>query len=132
MEESGVQLRSLTEGIDTSTTNGKLTFHLFAALPEFERALVRERTRAGLEAARARGRMGGRKLPRQMLCASLAASAGRSAGEAITLLTSRTSAVDTVFSAVHGARGGPAGRSASCWPSVLPRKGCCCSRNGRC
>jgi hypothetical protein len=61
----------------------------------------------------------------------LAASAGRSAGEAITLLTSRTSAVDTVFSAVHGARGGPAGCSASCWPSVLPRNGCC-SRNGRC
>ena len=61
MEETGVQLRSLTEGIDTSTTNGKLTFHLFAALAEFERALVRERTRAGLEAARARGRMGGRK-----------------------------------------------------------------------
>jgi DNA invertase Pin-like site-specific DNA recombinase len=61
MEEAGVQLRSLTEGIDTSTTNGKLTFHLFAALAEFERALVRERTRAGLDAARARGRMGGRK-----------------------------------------------------------------------
>lgn len=61
MDEAGVQLRSLTEGIDTSTINGKLTFHLFAALAEFERALVRERTRAGLEAARARGRMGGRK-----------------------------------------------------------------------
>lgn len=61
MEEEGIQLRSLTEGIDTSTINGKLTFHLFAALAEFERALVRERTRAGLDAARARGRMGGRK-----------------------------------------------------------------------
>jgi len=41
----------LTEDIDTSTINGKLTFHLFAALAEFERALVRERTRAGLDAA---------------------------------------------------------------------------------
>ena len=61
MEEEGIQLRSLTEGIDTSTINGKLTFHLFAALAEFERALVGERTRAGLDAARARGRMGGRK-----------------------------------------------------------------------
>ncbi len=61
MEEEGNQLRSSTEGIDTSTINGKLTFHLFAALAEFERALVRERTRAGLDAARARGRMGGRK-----------------------------------------------------------------------
>ncbi len=61
LDDAGVQLRSLTEGIDTSTINGKLTFHLFAALAEFERALVRERTKAGLEAARARGRMGGRK-----------------------------------------------------------------------
>ena len=61
MEETGVQLRSLTEGIDTSTINRKLTFHPFAALSEFERALVRERTRTGLDAARARGRKGGRK-----------------------------------------------------------------------
>ena len=61
MEEDGIQLRSLTEGIDTSTINGKLTFHLFAALAEFVRALVRERTRAGLDAARAHGRKGGRK-----------------------------------------------------------------------
>ncbi|BCA63433.1 hypothetical protein HMP09_2667 [Sphingomonas sp. HMP9] len=61
LDDKGVQLRSVTEGIDTSTINGKLTFHLFAALAEFERALVRERTKAGLEAARARGRMGGRK-----------------------------------------------------------------------
>ena len=61
VEEDGIQLRSLTEGIDTSTINGKLTFHLFAALAEFERALVRERTRAGLDAARARGRKGGRR-----------------------------------------------------------------------
>ena len=51
----------MTEGVDTSTINGKLTFHLFASLAEFERALVRERTRAGLDAARARGRMGRRK-----------------------------------------------------------------------
>ncbi|MBV8616386.1 MAG: recombinase family protein, partial [Acetobacteraceae bacterium] len=49
-----------TEGIDTATINGKLTFHLFAALAEFERALIRERTQAGLAAARARGRKGGR------------------------------------------------------------------------
>lgn len=61
MEDAGVQLQSLTEGIDTSTANGRLTFHLFASLAEFERALVRERTRAGLNAARARGRKGGRK-----------------------------------------------------------------------
>ena len=56
LQERGVELRSLTEGIDTSTINGKFTFHLFAALAEFERALIRERTQAGLAAARARGR----------------------------------------------------------------------------
>ncbi|HEV8032934.1 MAG TPA: recombinase family protein [Stellaceae bacterium] len=60
LQERGVELRSLTEGIDTSTINGKFAFHLFAALAEFERALIRERTQAGLAAARARGRKGGR------------------------------------------------------------------------
>jgi DNA invertase Pin-like site-specific DNA recombinase len=54
LQERGVELRSLTEGIDTSTTGGKFTFHLFAALAEFERALIRERTQAGLAAACAR------------------------------------------------------------------------------
>lgn len=61
MEARGVQLHSLTESIDTSSPTGKLVFHLFAALAEFERQLIRERTRAGLEAARARGRKGGRR-----------------------------------------------------------------------
>jgi len=53
-------LRSLTEAIDTSSAGGKLVFHLFAALAEFERGVIRERTLAGLRAARARGRTGGR------------------------------------------------------------------------
>ena len=60
IEQRGVALRSLTEAIDTSTTGGKLVFHVFAALAEFERDLIRERTNAGLVAARARGRVGGR------------------------------------------------------------------------
>jgi DNA invertase Pin-like site-specific DNA recombinase len=60
LEQRGVGLRSQTEQIDTTTPNGKLIFHLFAALAEFERDLIRERTRAGLAAARARGRVGGR------------------------------------------------------------------------
>ena len=50
----------MTEAIDTSSPGGKLVFHVFAALAEFERDLIRERTRAGLAAARARGRVGGR------------------------------------------------------------------------
>ena len=60
LAERGVGFRSLTENIDTTTTGGKLIFHIFAALADFERELIRERTNAGLAAARARGRVGGR------------------------------------------------------------------------
>lgn len=60
LEANGVALQSLQEVIDTTTSAGKLTFHLFGALAEFERNLIRERTKAGLTAARARGRFGGR------------------------------------------------------------------------
>jgi DNA invertase Pin-like site-specific DNA recombinase len=60
LERRGVGFRSLSESIDTTTPGGKLVFHIFAALAEFERDLIRERTRAGLDAARARGRNGGR------------------------------------------------------------------------
>ena len=55
-----VGFRSLQESIDTTTSSGKLIFHVFGALAEFERDIIRERTNAGLSAARARGRMGGR------------------------------------------------------------------------
>jgi DNA invertase Pin-like site-specific DNA recombinase len=58
----GVGFRSLQESIDTTTPDGKLVFHLFGALAEFERDIIRERTNAGLAAARARGRAGGRPL----------------------------------------------------------------------
>ena len=61
MEERGVGFRSLRESIDTTTPAGRLVFHVFASLAEFERDLIRERTAAGLAAARARGRKGGRK-----------------------------------------------------------------------
>ena len=61
LEAGGVGLRSLQENIDTTSSGGRLIFHLFGALAEFERNLVRERTQAGLTAARARGRRGGRK-----------------------------------------------------------------------
>ncbi len=60
LRDRGVGFRSLRESIDTTTGTGKLVFHLFASLAEFERDLVRERTLAGLAAARARGRKGGR------------------------------------------------------------------------
>lgn len=61
LEDEGVQFKSLHENIDTSTPSGKLTFHIFGAMAEFERNLIRERTQAGLKAARSRGRTGGRK-----------------------------------------------------------------------
>lgn len=60
LEGRGVGFSSLTEQIDTGSPAGKLVFHLFASLAEFERSLIRERTNAGLKAARARGRVGGR------------------------------------------------------------------------
>jgi DNA invertase Pin-like site-specific DNA recombinase len=60
LAERKVGFRSLTENIDTTTSGGKLVFHIFGALAEFERELIRERTQAGLAAARARGRNGGR------------------------------------------------------------------------
>jgi DNA invertase Pin-like site-specific DNA recombinase len=60
LADRGVGFRSLQEAIDTTTPGGKLVFHVFAALAEFERDLIRERTTAGLVAARARGRYGGR------------------------------------------------------------------------
>jgi DNA invertase Pin-like site-specific DNA recombinase len=56
----GIGFASLTESIDTTTSGGKLVFHIFGALAEFERDIIRERTQAGLTAARARGRKGGR------------------------------------------------------------------------
>ena len=60
LREKKIGFKSLSESIDTTTDTGKLVFHIFASLAEFERALIRERTNAGLKAARSRGRTGGR------------------------------------------------------------------------
>lgn len=60
LEKRRIGLRSLTEAIDTTSAGGRLVFHVFGAMAEFERSIIHERTKAGLEAARARGRTGGR------------------------------------------------------------------------
>jgi len=60
LSEREIGFRSLTENIDTTSSGGRLIFHIFGALAEFERSIIRERTTAGLAAARARGRVGGR------------------------------------------------------------------------
>lgn len=60
LERKGAGLKSIKENIDTTTTGGRLIFHVFGALSEFEREVILERTQAGLKAARARGRSGGR------------------------------------------------------------------------
>ncbi len=75
LAERGIELRSLKENIDTTTPTGKLMFHIIGAMAEFERDVISERTQAGLEAARARGRRGGRPKaiekigPRNLACA---------------------------------------------------------------
>jgi DNA invertase Pin-like site-specific DNA recombinase len=61
LDKTGVQFRSLTEQFDTTSAMGRMVFHFFAALTQFERELISERTKLGLAAARARGRQGGRK-----------------------------------------------------------------------
>ena len=61
LDQQGVQFRSLTDGIDTTTPHGRFFFHMMASLAQMERELIAERTKAGLDAARKRGRMVGRK-----------------------------------------------------------------------
>jgi DNA invertase Pin-like site-specific DNA recombinase len=60
LSDNGIGFKSLQENMDTTTSGGKLIFHIFGALAEFEREVMKERTNAGLQAARARGRLGGR------------------------------------------------------------------------
>ena len=86
LQARGVGFASVQESIDTTTPGGKLIFHVFGALAEFERELIRERTKAGLQAARARGRLGGRK--RKLTPTALA--------QARTLLADPTSTVTEV------------------------------------
>jgi DNA invertase Pin-like site-specific DNA recombinase len=85
----GVQFVSLTEGFDTTTPQGRLLFHILAALAEMERELIRERTLAGIERAKAEGRMGGRKTvmsPERIRVASAMLAEGRPVSEVAKVL----------------------------------------------
>lgn len=85
LQDRGVGFRSVTENIDTTTPGGRLVFHLFGALAQFERDLIKERTRAGLLAAAARGRRGGRQsviTPEKLEKAKIHIAAGLTVREA--------------------------------------------------
>ena len=87
--KQGTGFQSLTDGIDTTTTSGKLVFHIMGALAEFERDLIRERTKAGMQAAQKRGRHVGR--PKALNAAQVThmqelLAAGKTQGEVATLL----------------------------------------------
>ncbi len=90
LERGGRGFKSLAENIDSTTAGGKLIFHIFASLAEFERALIRERTLAGLAAVRARGRAGGRPkntdTRKQEMAMSLLADPANSVTDACRLL----------------------------------------------
>ena len=93
LQARGVEFRSLQEAIDTTTPGGRLVFHVFAALAQFERELVRERTKAGLEAARARGRRGGRRLKLDAAGANM-----------VTTMTHEKIPVEQICAALHISR----------------------------
>ena len=107
LEDQGIGFRSLTEAIDTSTAGGKLVFHIFGALAEFERSVIRERTRAGLKAARDRGRKGGR--PPALSAADLAVAKALLRDPAITVdevATRLKVSPATLYRHLPGGRGG--------------------------
>lgn len=105
LESKGIGFRSLTESIDTTTPGGRLIFHIFAALAEFERNIIRERTTAGLNAARARGRVGGR--PKSLSEADISAARALLSDPAITIrqIAKRLGvSVSTLYKHIPGAR----------------------------
>ncbi len=95
LQSTNIAFKSITENIDTSTATGQLVFHIFGALAEFERNLIRERTIAGLESARARGRLGGR--PQLKGTSSKVAMARK-------LYADKTNGIDEICKTLHISR----------------------------
>src|SRR5512135_2229512 len=94
LNNRGIGFKSITENIDTTTSGGKLVFHIFGALAEFERDIIRERTQAGLNAARARGRKGGR--PKKLTL--------KTVEQAKTLYNSQKDSIDEICRTLHVSR----------------------------
>jgi DNA invertase Pin-like site-specific DNA recombinase len=94
LENRGIGFKSLTESIDTTTSGGKLVFHIFGALAEFERDIIRERTQAGLTAARSRGRKGGR--PKALT--------PKKQEQALTLYNDKTNTIDDICRTLNVSR----------------------------
>ncbi len=95
LEKRGIGFKSLTESIDTTTSGGKLIFHIFGALAEFERNLIKERTQAGLQAARSRGHLGGR--PKALATAQKIAMAQK-------LYSDKSNAIADICKSLHISR----------------------------
>jgi DNA invertase Pin-like site-specific DNA recombinase len=94
LNSRGIGFKSIQENVDTTTSGGKLVFHIFGALAEFERDIIRERTQAGLTAARARGRKGGR--PKALT--------PKTVEQAKTLYNSRKDSIDEICRTLHISR----------------------------
>jgi DNA invertase Pin-like site-specific DNA recombinase len=106
LEAKGIGLRSLNESIDTTTPGGRLIFHVFGALAQFERELIKERTAAGLASARAQGKVGGR--PSSMTEKDVAAARAMLTNSAITMteVAKRLNvSVATLYRHIPGGRG---------------------------
>jgi DNA invertase Pin-like site-specific DNA recombinase len=95
LQQQNIAFKSITENIDTSTATGQLVFHIFGALAEFERNLIRERTIAGLESARARGRLGGRP---ELIGASTKVAMAKK------LYADKTNTIDDICKTLHISR----------------------------
>jgi DNA invertase Pin-like site-specific DNA recombinase len=94
LNKKGIGFKSIQENIDTTTSGGKLVFHIFGALAEFERDIIKERTQAGLNAARARGRKGGR--PKKLTT--------KTVEQAKTLYNNRKHSIDEICKTLHVSR----------------------------
>jgi hypothetical protein len=128
LESKGMGFRSLTEGVDTTTPDGTLVFHIFSALAQFERDLIREHTSAGLKAAEARGHKGGRRpvvTPDKLARARTHLAAGLTVREA----AARVKVGKTVlYKALNGSAGLAEGRPPSLRTLVANSGLAICSR----